>query len=295
MDQTINVDNEAVVEPTVEAVHIAEEHTEEAAQTINETMAENIVEEIAEPAIEVVSENVVFTAEEPIIEVITENIVEAAQATATINVPLNSEHIVTDNFVQDNVGKDSADSDDTKSDDKAESSASQRISTQHNLKVNDIGGSTQRDTEAHFQDMYYANWSNHDCIFTSQRAADFVKKCASTIVNPELLANFQAIIVQVKSLHNRFDETQKEVIGLRNDVTARELTLKHEKISLSREQDAMKTRLSKIEENQTVMSAKIDSIAASLELLTSVLIPDDVKKGERVLKDKCKRSQTLST
>ncbi|KAK1371596.1 hypothetical protein POM88_037688 [Heracleum sosnowskyi] len=41
------------------------------------------------------------------------------------------------------------------------------------------------------------------------------------------------------------------------------------------------------------MSAKIDTIATSLELLTSVLIPDDVKKGERVSKDKCKRTQTL--
>ena len=52
-------------------------------------------------------------------------------------------------------------------------------------------------------------------------------------------------------------------------------------------------RLSKVEANQILLSDKMDSISASLELITSGLIPD-VKKGERIPKDKCKDTKTLT-
>ncbi|KAK1369898.1 hypothetical protein POM88_035990 [Heracleum sosnowskyi] len=249
------------------------------------------------------AENVIYTAEEPIAEIVAENVVEAAQATEIINEQLNSEHPANEVFVQDNVDENVSNShgvnslaktDDTKSEDAADSTSSIRVSGQQNPKMTDIGGSSHHAAEAHYQNMYFNNWSSHECIFPEQRAADFVAKSAASITNPELLAHLKATIVQVKYLNNHFDDTHKVVIGLRNDIAARELTLKQEKISLSRDQDALRTRLSKVEENQTVMSNKLDTIAASLELLTSVLISDDVKKGERVSKDKCKKSQTMS-
>ncbi|KAK1392058.1 hypothetical protein POM88_011114 [Heracleum sosnowskyi] len=124
----------------------------------------------------------------------------------------------------------------------------------------------------------------------------YALQSAKEISNPELLTHLKATIVQVKSLHNRFDETHKAVIGLSNDVAAKELALKNDRAKYSlmiKDQMEIKQRLSKVESNQDEMSTKIDSIAASLELLTSVLIPDDVKKGERVPKDKCKRALNL--
>ncbi|KAK1356243.1 hypothetical protein POM88_049499 [Heracleum sosnowskyi] len=198
-------------------------------------------------------------------------------------------------FAENSLHSSSAESD-AKSDDQADSS-SQRLSAQPNLKETDVGGSTQHATELHFQNMYFSKWSNKDCIFTDQRAADFVTKSAASITNPELLTHLKATIVQVKSLHNRFDETQKSVTGLRNDVVVRDMSLKQDKsmlLTLVKDQEVLKNRLTKVEENQNVMSEIIDSIADSIELLTSVLILDDVKKGERISKDKCKKSQTLS-
>ncbi|KAK1388202.1 hypothetical protein POM88_016380 [Heracleum sosnowskyi] len=155
----------------------------------------------------------------------------------------------------------------------------------------------QHATDAHFQDMYFSNWSSRETIFSDERAADFVTKSSKEIQNPELLTHLKATIVQVKSLNNRFDGTDKIIDGLRNDIAARELTLQKDKslyISLCKEQKAFHSRLSKVEENQAEMSNKLDAIANSLELLTSVLISDDVKKGERVSKDICKSSQTLT-
>ncbi|KAK1383980.1 hypothetical protein POM88_021715 [Heracleum sosnowskyi] len=135
-------------------------------------------------------------------------------------------------------------------------------------------------TEAHYRDM----------------TADFIAQSAKEITNSELLSHFKATIVQVKSLHNLFDETHKVVLGLSNDIALKELALKKDRAqfsSLIKDQETMKQRLTNVESNQAELSTKIDSIAASLELLTSVLIPDDVKKGERVPKDKCKRTPTL--
>ncbi|KAK1360566.1 hypothetical protein POM88_045040 [Heracleum sosnowskyi] len=268
--------------------HQVIEKGEEVDQTAKAVSEENVLENTSENEVGVDKEPVVATAE-------------------TVDENLHSEHAANEEFVQDNVpvhsalndaqenvSKNVSDSSSANSDDGATDSFSPMVNAQSNPKVHDVGVTSQRDTEAHFQDMYFANWSSHECIFPEQRAAEFVSKSATTIKNPELLAHLKATIVQVKSLNNRFDVTQKDVIGLRNDVATRELSLKHEKLSFTREQEALKNKLIKVEANQNVMSEKIDSIAASLELLTSVLIPDVVKKGERLSKDKCKKSQTLS-
>ncbi|KAK1380647.1 hypothetical protein POM88_027391 [Heracleum sosnowskyi] len=255
-------------------------------------------EEVDQTSKTVATEGILEDAAEKVFEATAEPAVEAVQETVVEN--LNSKKLVNEDAQEtfaENIPNSLSKESTAKSDDQADSSSSTRVSGQNIPKVTDIGGTSNYATEAHFQDMYFANWSNKYCIFTDRRATDFVTKSAATITNSELLTHFKATIVQVKSLHNHFDETQKSVTGLRNDVVARDMSLKQDKsmlLSLVKDQDVLKNRLSKVEDNQIVMSDKLDSIAASLEFLTSVLIPDDVKKGERVLKDKCKKSQTLS-
>ncbi|KAK1402363.1 hypothetical protein POM88_001968 [Heracleum sosnowskyi] len=268
---------------------------EAAVEMIDEAIAEDIVKPVPEETevfatansehVEVVDKSVPVEAEvlvnpnsenpeaaQPNVEASAENVAEENEAA-------NSEHSFHANS---NINAEVSNSD--------ESIPFLRDPTAEHVKENIAA------TEAHYRDMYYANWSGADCIFSKQRTADFVAQSAKEISNPELMTHFKATIVQVKSLHNRFDETHKAVIGLSNDVAAKELTLRTERNRLSsliQDQVEIKQRLIKVEEHQTVMSSQLDSIAASLELLTSVLIPDDVKKGERVPKDKCKRTPTL--
>ncbi|KAK1395219.1 hypothetical protein POM88_014275 [Heracleum sosnowskyi] len=137
--------------------------------------------------------NSVEAAVEPTVEAAVEPIVEAAQATEKINENLNSEHTANEEFVQENVAE-NVFSSSTKSDDAADSSSSTRVSGQHNPKVTDFGGTSHHDAEAPFKNMYFANWSSHECIFPDQRAAEFVSKSAATITNPELLAHLKATI-----------------------------------------------------------------------------------------------------
>ncbi|KAK1352547.1 hypothetical protein POM88_053244 [Heracleum sosnowskyi] len=153
-----------------------------------------------------------------------------------------------------------------------------------------------RATTAYYQDMYFSNWSRKDTIFSNERAADFVTKSSKEIKNPELLSHLKATIVQIKSLNNHFDDSDKVIAGLRNDIATRELTQQKDKslyISLCKEQKNFNSRLLKVEDNQTAMSAQLTSISTAIELLTSVLLFDDVKKGESVPSDKCKDTQTL--
>ncbi|KAK1387947.1 hypothetical protein POM88_016125 [Heracleum sosnowskyi] len=157
-----------------------------------------------------------------------------------------------------------------------------------------------RATAEHFQEMYYKRWAAADCIFSAQRAADFLGDSVKTISNPDILTSLKATVIQIKSLHNRFDESHKEVTALRNEVSMRDLTLKNDRSfynsmfkKQAKDSDEIQKRLGKVEDNQTAMSAQLTSISTAIELLTSVLLSDDVKKGESVPSDKCKDTQTL--
>ncbi|KAK1399232.1 hypothetical protein POM88_009095 [Heracleum sosnowskyi] len=157
-----------------------------------------------------------------------------------------------------------------------------------------------RATAEHFQTMYYKRWAAADCIFSAQRAADFLNDSVKQISNSDVLTSLKATVVQVKALNNRFDETQTAVTNLRNEVGIRDLTLKTDRSYYSamfkqqaKDSDDIKKRLGKVEENHTAMSTQLNSISTALELLTSVLLSDDVKKGESVPNDKCKDTQSL--
>ncbi|KAK1369518.1 hypothetical protein POM88_035610 [Heracleum sosnowskyi] len=277
-------------------VEAAIEQIDEAmAETLKETtvQTEEIIVESVPVETEVLANanSEIPEAAQPNAEVTADNVIEEIAEQLEENA--NEARVDFDNDDHTSVNSDHANSEinpELSNSDSHESLPFLRDPTTESIKEN------QNATEAHFREMHYANWSGADCIFSSQRAADFVNKTATEITNPELLSHFKATIVQVKSLHNRFDETHKVVLGLSNDIALKELALKKDRAqfsSMQKDQEEIKQRLTNVESNQTVMSSQLTSIAASLELLTSVFIPDDVKKGEKIPKDKCRRTPTL--
>ncbi|KAK1387877.1 hypothetical protein POM88_016055 [Heracleum sosnowskyi] len=280
VNNTIPEQGEEVDQVIEAAVNNLDEAT---AEKLNDIVAESIpveTEVLVNSDIPEIAKIHANNVDEEFVEAVAENVEEVAQlnteATAEV---ANSEHSLHANS---NINLEFSNSD--------ESIPFLRDPTAEHIKEN------VNATEAHYRNMYYANWSGADCIFSKQRTADFIAQSAKEITNSELLSHFKAAIVQVKSLHNRFDETHKVVLGLSNDIALKELALKKDIAqfsSLIKDQETIKQRLTNVESNQAELSTKIDSIAASLELLTSVLIPDDVKKGERVSKHKCKRTPTL--
>ncbi|KAK1372833.1 hypothetical protein POM88_029026 [Heracleum sosnowskyi] len=247
----------ALQQAVVEVVTREAEVFAQANSDIPETVAEKVIDEAAQLHNELTAENVP-TANEADIDEEAENDAEGSHSHPSIQVSL-----------------------------------SDGVNTDEAREVN-------RETAEYYQNMYYNRWADADCVFSAQRAADFLSDSVKHISNSDVLTSLKATVVQVKALHNRFDETQTVVTNLRNEVGIRDLTLKTDRSyysAMSKQQakdsDELKKWLGKVEENQTAMSVQLTSISIALELLTSVLLSDDVKKGESVPNDKCKDTQTL--
>ncbi|KAK1397094.1 hypothetical protein POM88_006957 [Heracleum sosnowskyi] len=248
-----------------------------------------------------------------LLETLQQSVVEIVQREAEVTAPANSDvpptvaDQVPDATAQliDEITAENVLEDIHREDDNAEASPVHSNSDIH-VEISDIQANSteerevQRAASEHFQNMYYNAWANADCIFPAQRAADFLSDSVKKITNPDVLTSLQATVVQVKSLNNRFDENQQMFTNLRNEFSLRDTTLKLDRSFYStqftqqaKDSEEIKTRLGKVEENQAAMFTQLNSISTALELLTSVLISDDVKKGESVHNDKCKDTQTL--
>ncbi|KAK1386919.1 hypothetical protein POM88_015097 [Heracleum sosnowskyi] len=247
------------------------------------------------------------------LETLQQSVVEIVQREAEVTAPANSDvpqtvaDQVPDATAQliDEITAENVLEDIHREDDNAEASPA-HSNSDIQVEVSDLQANSteerevQRAASEHFQNMYYNAWANADCVFPAQRAADFLSDSVKKITNPDVLTSLQATVVQVKSLNNRFDENQQMLTKLRNEVSLRDLTLKADRTSYyamfkkqARDSEEIKKRLGTVEDNQNAMSAQLTSISTALELLTSVLLSDDVKKGESIPKDKCKDTQTL--
>ena len=58
-------------------------------------------------------------------------------------------------------------------------------------------------------------------------------------------------------------------------------------------QEKQQSQIDDILKNQASQQSQLDEIQASVELLVFLLLPADAKKGEKVIKSKCKTDQTL--
>ncbi|KAK1365076.1 hypothetical protein POM88_040637 [Heracleum sosnowskyi] len=247
------------------------------------------------------------------LETLQQSVVEIVQREAEVTAPANSDvpQTVADQVPDvtaqsiDEITAENVLEDIHREDDNAEASPVHSNSDIH-VEISDIQANSteerevQRAASEHFQNMYYNAWANADCIFPAQRAAEFLSDSVKKITNPDVLTSLQATVIQVKSLNNRFDENQQMLTSLRNEVSLRDLTLKADRTyyytmfkQQARDSEEIKKRLGTVEDNQNAMSAQLTSISTALELLTSVLLSDDVKKGESIPKDKCKDTQTL--
>ncbi|KAK1384246.1 hypothetical protein POM88_021981 [Heracleum sosnowskyi] len=252
---------------------------------------EAVAENVQEAADKLNSEDIIF------LEALQQSVVEIVQKEAEFDTNAHSDN---PERMAENVPGENTAEDDNVEDSPAHSHPDIQEELSDIRANSDEEREVNRATAEHFQDMYYKRWAAADCIFSTQRAADFLDDSVKKISSPDVLASLRATVVQVKSLNNRFDENQQMFTNLRNEFFIRDTTLKLDRSYYStmfkqqaKDSDDIKQRLVKVEDNQTAMSAQLNSISNALELLTSVFLPDDVKKGETISKDKCKRTPTL--
>ncbi|KAK1352397.1 hypothetical protein POM88_053336 [Heracleum sosnowskyi] len=271
---------------------------------VTEKIDEAVMEKEQEATDELNSENIILEAlQQSVVEIVQREAEVFAQATSDIPEAVAEENIdEAAQFTAENIlnANEAVNNEETGNDaEGSHSHPSIQVSLADDVNSSDAR-EVHRQTNEHFQNMYYKNWADADCVFPAQRAADFLSDSVKKISNTDVLTSLHATVVQVKSLNNRFDENQQMLTNLRNDASMKDLTFKSDRTfyytmlkQQAKDSEEIKKRLGKVEENQAEMSTQLNSISNALELLTSVLLSDDVKKGENVPKDKCKDIQAL--
>ncbi|KAK1365515.1 hypothetical protein POM88_041076 [Heracleum sosnowskyi] len=265
---------------------------------------EAVIEKEQEAADELNSENIILKAlQQSVVEIVQREAEVFARVNSDIPEAVEEEKIdEAAQFTAENIlTENEADNNEEAGNDAEGSHSHPSIQVSLADDVNsDEAREVNRQTNEHFQNMYYNKWADADCVFSAQRAADFLSDSVKKISNTDVLTSLHATVVQVKSLNNRFDENQQMLTNLRNEVSMKDLTFKSDRTyyyamlkQQAKDSEEIKKRLGKVEENQNAMSTQLNSITTAIELLTSVLLSDDVKKGESVSKDKCKDTQAL--
>ena len=65
----------------------------------------------------------------------------------------------------------------------------------------DGSGSPAADKEDPFLTMYESNWTEHDCIFSAQRAAAHLEQAVKKIQTPDTLTHLKASVIPVSYTH----------------------------------------------------------------------------------------------
>ncbi|KAL8133306.1 hypothetical protein AgCh_008680 [Apium graveolens] len=107
-----------------------------------------------------------------------------------------------------------------------------------------------------------------------------------------------------KHLQGQHSTTHAEVHKIQEALLKQETTMKLEKKSffkptferiayIEKTQEKQQSQIDEILQNQVSQQSQLNEIQSSVELLVSLLLPADAKKGEKVIKSKCKPDKTL--
>ncbi|KAL1802827.1 hypothetical protein ACET3Z_031474 [Daucus carota] len=209
---------------------------------------------------------------------------------------------------------DSSDDDNDKNDDEVPLSHLQQkweSTSQYNARLQTLDTNSEplpRDLQVDPpSEVWDKLWLSHQHSLEPAKAEDFLSMAENKISNSDVMSSLKATVLYLKTFHPAQAQTSKSIDGLRTEVASLKetqtmekkrtlLPLKDDVKKLVSANESLEKRMTTIESTQEKMSKQLEAIQSSLSLITSILIPDedDVKKGERVAKVKCKStSQAL--
>ena len=114
-----------------------------------------------------------------------------------------------------------------------------------------------------------------------------------------MLNHLKASTLVVRSLHTAHEATTIQINQIKESLIASKLTTHQE---IQKQISSIVSRKTTIESSQARMEAKQDQMFAqltevhnSMELISSLLLDDDAKRGENIIKSKCKQLSLKST
>ncbi|KAL8134557.1 hypothetical protein AgCh_009539 [Apium graveolens] len=147
-------------------------------------------------------------------------------------------------------------------------------------------------------------WNDTDFIPSSNILTEHIAKADELLTNADLKTQLKITALLTKHLQGLHSSTLEKVDTLKEHADKLDLQLKLDKNryirptlekieAIEKIQEKQQTQIDEVLANQVSQNAQLEEIQSSVELLLSLLLSDDAKKGEKVVKSKCSPTKIL--
>jgi len=124
------------------------------------------------------------------------------------------------------------------------------------------------------------------------------------LLNDDFKAQLRVTALSTRHLQGQHSTTHAKVNKIQETLIQQDMNVKLEKnrffkpafdriAYIEKTQEKQQTQIEEILKNQASHQNQLNEIQSSVKLLVSLLLPADAKKGEKVIKSKCKSTQAL--
>ncbi|KAL8146507.1 hypothetical protein AgCh_004291 [Apium graveolens] len=147
-------------------------------------------------------------------------------------------------------------------------------------------------------------WNSVTCAPSAQHLAEHLTKADEMLNTDDFKTQLRVTALSTKHLQSLHSTTHAELHHLREEFMKQEQVQKIDKKKffqptfdrvayIEKTQENQQAQIDDILQNQASQHSQLNEIQASVELLVSLLLPTNAKKGEKVIKSKCKTDKTL--
>ncbi|KAL8091585.1 hypothetical protein AgCh_034001 [Apium graveolens] len=146
-------------------------------------------------------------------------------------------------------------------------------------------------------------WNSVSCVPTEKHLAEHLTKADEMLNSDDFKTQLRVTALSTKHLQGLHLTTHAELHKIQEEFIKQEQVQKIDKKKffqptfdriayIEKTQEKQQAQINDILTNQASQQSQLTEIQASVELLVSLLLPADAKKGEKVIKSKCKTDKT---
>ncbi|XP_074326546.1 uncharacterized protein LOC141664494 [Apium graveolens] len=147
-------------------------------------------------------------------------------------------------------------------------------------------------------------WNSVSCVPTEKHLAEHLTKADEILNSDDFQTQLRVTALSTKHLQGLHSTTHAELHKIQENFIKQEQVWKIDKKKffqstidriayIEKTQEKQQAQIDEILTNQASQQSQLTKIQSSVELLISLLLPADAKKGEKVIKSKCKTNKTL--
>ncbi|KAL8156461.1 hypothetical protein AgCh_001526 [Apium graveolens] len=158
--------------------------------------------------------------------------------------------------------------------------------------------------ETHRGVEWTKKWNDSDFIPSFKVLTEHIAKADELMMNSDIKTQLKITALSTKNLQGLHSQTQVKADTLQESFNKLDMQIKLDKTRIIRPtlekveaiekvQEKQHAQISEVLANQASQQAQLNEIQSSVKLLLSLLLSDDAKKGEKIVKSKCSTDPIL--